>query len=266
MEIFHQLSRENLVSLATALSRGRLAPPYDTVAVGRYVRDTDIEPVTAALIAAEQDGFAPHHLARMIEMVAFERARTQQEADKIELVWSGLEIFGARSRDTRYVVREMFGRAKNHLLLSSYVVEPKEKAKQLFEPLAARMDTHPDLRVQFYLNVPRAYRDDRPDSEVLREFSEKFRENVWPGGRLPEVFHDPRSLQIGGQVKACLHAKCLVVDHCETLITSANFTEAAQDRNIEAGTLVRDRVLADRLIFQFESLRERGLFQRIPGL
>jgi phosphatidylserine/phosphatidylglycerophosphate/cardiolipin synthase-like enzyme len=266
MEIFHSLSRPSLKALATALEDSRLRPPYEVVAVGRYVKDTAVGEVTAALAEMAADNTTPRHIANTLRLLAFERGRTQLQADKVELVWSGLETLGASSRDTRFVVREMFARAKRHLLLSSYVVDEGKKARALFEPLATAMDLHPDLRVQFYLNVKREYRDQRPDSVLLREFAERFRAKVWSGDRLPEVYHDPRSLVLGGRVKACLHAKCLVVDQYETLITSANYTEAAQDRNMEAGTLVRDAVLAGQLIFQFESLRERGHFQRVPGL
>ena len=266
MEIFHELSKPTLITLANALAEQRLRPPYETVAVGRYVKDADTSRVTDALVEMAADNTTPRHIAKTLRLLAFERGRTQQQADKVELVWSGLETLGASSRDTRFVVREMFGRAKRHILLSSYVVDEGKKARTLFEPLAAAMEINPDLRVQFYLNVKRGYRDKRPDSVLLREFAERFRDKVWSGNRLPEVYHDPRSLVMGGRVKACLHAKCLVVDKYETLITSANYTEAAQDRNMEAGSLIRDAVLAGQLIFQFESLRERGLFKRAPGL
>ena len=46
--------------------------------------------------------------------------------------------------------------------------------------------------------------------------------------------------------------------HEYTLITSANFTEAAQVRNIEAGVLVRNEFLAKSLREQFESLVRSG--------
>jgi phosphatidylserine/phosphatidylglycerophosphate/cardiolipin synthase-like enzyme len=65
---------------------------------------------------------------------------------------------------------------------------------------------------------------------------------------------------------ACLHAKGVVVDEERLLITSANFTEAAHERNLEAGVLMRDRSVARAIRSQFEMLVSRGLLQRIPGL
>ncbi len=64
----------------------------------------------------------------------------------------------------------------------------------------------------------------------------------------------------------CLHAKCVVVDEQYLFVTSANFTEAANDRNIEAGLLVNDRGLAKALRSQFEQLVAQRILERVPGL
>ncbi len=129
------------------------------------------------------------------------------------------------------------------------------------------MDREPELEVRFFLNVHRkSPKDETPASVVLREFAEAFRHEIWPGERLPQVFHDPRSLAIGGHTRACLHAKCVIADEDRALISSANFTEAAQERNIEAGVLIADAPLARALKAQFDTLVDRGALKRIPGL
>ena len=84
--------------------------------------------------------------------------------------------------------------------------------------------------------------------------------------RLPELFYDPRALSAEPGPKACLHAKCIVVDDRRAFITSANFTEAAQERNIESGVLVNDAHVARALRDQFESLVAAGLLKHAPGL
>jgi phosphatidylserine/phosphatidylglycerophosphate/cardiolipin synthase-like enzyme len=55
-----------------------------------------------------------------------------------------------------------------------------------------------------------------------------------------------------------LHAKAMVVDDERVLVTSANFTEAALDRNIELGLLVQDRAMADSIKAHFQGLVESG--------
>ncbi len=50
------------------------------------------------------------------------------------------------------------------------------------------------------------------------------------------------------------------------MITSANFTEAAQERNIEAGTVITDTILSRALKAQFDTLVDHGMLKRVPGL
>jgi phosphatidylserine/phosphatidylglycerophosphate/cardiolipin synthase-like enzyme len=64
--------------------------------------------------------------------------------------------------------------------------------------------------------------------------------------------------------RAALHAKCVVIDRSTALVTSANFTEAAQERNIEAGALVSDVTFAGILVDQFDWLVRIGAVERLP--
>ena len=48
-------------------------------------------------------------------------------------------------------------------------------------------------------------------------------------------------------------------------VTSENFTEAALDRNIEMGLLVRDRALAASVTKHFRGLIDRGLLLPLPA-
>jgi len=124
------------------------------------------------------------------------------------------------------------------------------------------VDAHPDLVVQFFVNVPRPYQDPRIDSVILAEGAAAFRSS-WPGQRLPEVFYYPRSLSTGPGGRVSLHAKCIVVDDRWAFVTSANFTEAAQERNIEAGVLVEDTALSKALRAQFDALITAGALRRL---
>jgi phosphatidylserine/phosphatidylglycerophosphate/cardiolipin synthase-like enzyme len=61
-----------------------------------------------------------------------------------------------------------------------------------------------------------------------------------------------------------LHAKAVVADVEVVFVTSANLTEAALDRNIEVGLLVRDRALALSVSSHFYGLIDRGLLHPLP--
>ncbi|MBV8130459.1 MAG: hypothetical protein JO114_22640, partial [Planctomycetaceae bacterium] len=81
--------------------------------------------------------------------------------------------------------------------------------------------------------------------------------------RRPKCYYDPRSLEADQTKSTSLHAKCVVVDKEEAFVSSANFTEAAQTRNIEVGVLVRSSSFARKLSDHFESLAASSILKPI---
>lgn len=61
-----------------------------------------------------------------------------------------------------------------------------------------------------------------------------------------------------------MHAKILVVDRRKIFLTSANFTEAAQQRNVEMGLLCNTPHLAEQVCSYFEGLRNKQLLLPLP--
>jgi len=62
--------------------------------------------------------------------------------------------------------------------------------------------------------------------------------------------------------KTRVAAKCIVVDGAHVFVSSANFTEAAQERNIEVGLLIQSRALAERVRRFFDALLDSSYFGR----
>jgi phosphatidylserine/phosphatidylglycerophosphate/cardiolipin synthase-like enzyme len=54
-----------------------------------------------------------------------------------------------------------------------------------------------------------------------------------------------------------------MVSTISCFVSSANFTEAAQKRNIEVGLLVRSAVVSERLSRFFEALVDSRYFRRV---
>ena len=79
----------------------------------------------------------------------------------------------------------------------------------------------------------------------------------------PSVFYDPRALEMDGPA-GVLHAKAVVIDDEAVFVTSANLTEAALDRNIEMGLLVRDAALAASVSSHFRVLIDRSVLRPLP--
>lgn len=263
---FLELSRSALLNLASALETGRVYSPFSASNVANYIPAALNQEIVDELNRLNTLGVHSQHIAYTLRLLAEERRTSQALSDRIDLVWTGPEIAGSQSRDTAIVVRELFSTAKTSVLISSFAIDKGQKARDLFGVLVHAMEANPELKVRMFLNVNRPHNSEVPTSDLLREFATSFRHEIWPGTNLPEVFHDPRSLTVGVESKACLHAKCVVVDKERVLVTSANFTEAAHERNIEAGVLLNDSVTAQALQMQFESLVSRNILCRISGI
>jgi phosphatidylserine/phosphatidylglycerophosphate/cardiolipin synthase-like enzyme len=114
-------------------------------------------------------------------------------------------------------------------------------------------------QVSIYLDVARAPEGRDAQAHLRDEVGRFLREN-WPfGPPLPELFYDPRTLPSSSVVS--LHAKCIIVDDERALITSANFTDRGQTRNVEVGILIDDPPFAASLAGQWRALTDSGLMR-----
>lgn len=252
---FHALSKSRLTAIADALAAGRLAPPFTTVAVQRVAPGADAAVVAAELHRLDGEGMRASELAYLFRALVHERTAGQRIADRIELVWSGPEHVTAGSRDTGVVVRELFSTAQETVRIAGFAVH---NGRSVFRTLASNMAANPSLSVRMFVNIARQHLDSRPEADIVRAYVASFVKNEWPGDRLPELYYDPRALSTETGPRASLHAKCIVVDRRWAFITSANFTEAAHERNIEAGVLVDDPYLASAVESQLDNLMASG--------
>jgi phosphatidylserine/phosphatidylglycerophosphate/cardiolipin synthase-like enzyme len=125
------------------------------------------------------------------------------------------------------------------------------------------MESRPSLLVTLLLNIQRKKGDTTASEQLVRRFADRFWKIDWPGSSRPGVFYDPRALAPEGP-DGVLHAKAVVVDDQAVFITSANLTEAALDRNIELGVLIRDRAFALTIAGYFRNLIDRDLLKPLP--
>ncbi len=243
--------------LASALDSGFLAPPYSTATLRSVlgIQEGD-EEVVGALLELERLGVSGPAAAAWIRTVEEAISRTPRP----DLVWSGPEVPGLHARDTRRVYEELLGSAERSVWASTYAFFDGPKA---FEVLARRMDERPELGVTLLLNLQRKRGDTTAAEQLVRKFTDRFWGTDWPGSSRPTVYYDPRSLDLDGPA-GVLHAKAVVADDEVVFVTSANLTEAALDRNIEVGLLVRDRALAASVSSHFRGLIDRGLLRPLP--
>jgi phosphatidylserine/phosphatidylglycerophosphate/cardiolipin synthase-like enzyme len=257
--VWRRLPSSALDALAQALEAGRIAlPPLPSV-LERYVGRDLADSAASELAALLGEAFTGPQMARLLRAVAFDGPVPA----RLELVWSGPEPAQSSTRDTGVVVPALFASAKRSVVVAGFAIRQGDR---VFATLATNMDNNPSLDVRIFTNIQRAWKDSRADSEIVREFADDFRRTQWPGRRYPRVLHDRRALSSSPGPRACLHAKCLIVDDERALVTSANFTEAAMDRNIEAGILVEDAGFAGRLRAQFDALERSEYITSVSGL
>jgi hypothetical protein len=259
-EGLRRLPADELRRLAGAMRSGRLGPPYTGLAVRQLVGAHRAEDVAGALAAFDADGMTPRHVALVLDAIADAAA---SPGSAVTLVVSGPEVPRIPVRDTGAVVRELFGAARESVLVVGFAVH---QGRDVFRVLAERMDANPALKVRMCLDVSRPPGDTSHASEILGRFAYRFRTTEWPGTRLPEVMYDPRALAPERERRASLHAKCVVIDGVRAFVSSANFTEAAQERNIEIGILLDGAAVAAELARYFEALVDAGYLKPAPGL
>ena len=256
-----RLSETDLRQLSSALQAGRLTLPLSAVSLQRYLAADTAEAVAIEGQRLADEGFQTAHLMRLLEALAEDRNTRPSLPDQaLDLVTSGPEAPRVALRDTAVVVRELFAQAQQRVLVVGYAVH---QGRTVFRALAKQMEQRPDLNVRLCLHVPRPWRDQTPAEVLLNRFAERFKTQEWPGSRFPAVYYDPRSLALDAEKRASLHAKCVVVDRQVAFVSSANFTEAAQERNIEVGVLLRVPALAEQLTRHFAALIEAGVLREV---
>lgn len=180
-------------------------------------------------------------LLAILDAVLAERAASRGPA--VELVWTGPEGRFSAARDTAVVVQSLFAQAQTRILIAGF-----------------RFDHGSQLLSELH----RALHERGVSCQLFGDEgeTEEFVTRNWPfGPPFPDLF----SFRPNAGTFASLHAKCVVVDGRSALVTSANFTDRGQNRNIEVGALVEDASFAVALERQFQGAVSLGAFAAIAS-
>ena len=257
--ILSSLPDASLNALATAVEAGWLSGSSPDSAFTCIAGEKGAA-VSAWVTSLENAAFTPIQIARVLHSTVAGRPRDRVLVP--DLVVSGPDVPGVPTADTYAVVQSLFQEAQNEIVLAGYAFH---NGKLLFERLAEQKRLRPHLRVIFHADVPRRAGDTTTPEAIVLRYAEEFRNRHWPWQPFPEVYYDPRALGTDSHTRASLHAKVVVVDRSKLLLTSANFTEAAHQRNIEMGLLSRAPYLAEQVASYFEGLRQSGHLLRLPN-
>lgn len=239
------VSTSSIESLRNAIACGQLKTPVDRAALlGCGIRH-QLDTLEAAL--------AGHRSPACIAILDVALSEREDRKPTPELVWTGPEAPGGRARDTAVVLRELFESARESVILAGYSFD---HAQHVLAPLHAAMRDH-GVRASFFVDIAQP-EPGQDGGHLGRQLAGFFTTN-WPFGEpKPRVYYDKRSLKPGPPWSS-MHAKCVVVDGARAFVSSANFTQRGQERNIEVGVLIADPSFASYLAGQWLGLVEAGL-------
>jgi phosphatidylserine/phosphatidylglycerophosphate/cardiolipin synthase-like enzyme len=253
------LAPSELRALATSVRKGRVSAPYSALSVQQIVGPHAADSVSSKLDVLSSSGMSAEAVSVCLELTADALSSRPPFEDFVDLVTTGPEAGGVANRSTAIVVSELFRGAEHSVLIAGYAVYQGQK---VFRSLGDRMAKYPDLDVRMFLDVTRKLSDTSSTDSLIARFVQQFKTSQWPNGMpLPNVYCCGQLITQNGK-PGSLHAKCIVVDGKHVFISSANFTEAAQERNIEVGLLVQSRAVAERVRRFFDALADSGYFLR----
>ena len=254
------LDRGDLIRLADLLEAGLIAAPPESLALRDHFSADDCETLARLLHDQPFRDLAARQTGLVLRAFAAGYRTGEATSPSVNVVVSGPDA-AAAGRDTGVVIRQMFARARRRVLAAGFAIY---QGKSIFEVLAHKLDEDDRLEATLCVDVRRPNGDTSLESQIVARFAQNFVTNEWPGYRRPEVYYDPRSLDRSDHTTSAMHAKCVVIDGEEALVTSANFTEAAQVRNIELGLQVASSVVARRIEEHFEALIRNNHLKRLP--
>lgn len=235
-----------LRTLRDAIATGQLRTPVGRGALVGFGIRHQIEAIEGAL--------AGHKTAACLAILDVALAEREERRPTPELVWTGPEAPAGAARDTAIVLRSLFEGARESVLLAGYSFD---HANDVLAPLHGAMSKY-GVDARFFVDVPQVERGVVPEEHLARTFERFLREN-WPfGDPRPKLYYDRRALTPGPPWHS-LHAKCLVVDGVRAFVSSANFTQRGQERNIEVGVLIEDPSFASYLSGQWLGLVDAGI-------
>ena len=249
-------------AIVTALASGKLTPESGPMGIshalqgyagshnlkvflkawGTNAAHLDAQDVTAAV----QSALACYRLA-------------QGRAHIVDTVWTGPDVAGSEVRRTDAVVREIIASAEEELLIVGYwLVTSTAQVRELIGLLVEKARLGVQVRFVF-------------DSGEKSQGSDNFEalNGQWP----PELQGAPRRVfswseglttattKTGEHYDRKLHAKVIVADRHDALVTSANLTHAGLLENLEMGLRIQGP-MARAVVKHFDLLIDDGILEQ----
>lgn len=182
---------------------------------GTFGPNLDGERWTRFVVAwSQQDSITPAEVAAALRASA-RLSAALDGGQAVDLVWTGPRSQFVPVRSTEQVMLELIARAHGSLFLVTFV---NYGAKAVVEALNAAAERGVAIRMllEGTMETTAKLASKVPSAEVF----------IWADDAKPPS---------PGKTPATVHAKCVVADRSEALVTSANLTDHALDLNMELG-------------------------------
>ena len=202
---------------------------------------------------------SPQEVAIFLEAALRSYQLALSRAHVVDSVWTGPEINGSEVRRTNAVVNEIVSGAEKEILIVGYwLVTRTAQISALINLLAKKSKA--GVRVRFVFDP--GIKSGGPDNFTALNA-------LWPTDLTEaplEVFSWSESSatissKTGQQFQRKLHAKVIVADRWDALVTSANLSHAGLLENLEMGLRVRGST-AGTVVRHFELLVQEGILDR----
>lgn len=241
------VSSSSLERLREQLAEERLRPPITRAKLAAAGLKHQLDALTQALA-----GHTRLACVTILDVALSERAKHDRPAP--ELVWTGPEAATSTARDTAVVLRGLFESAREQVILAGYSFD---HARDVLAPLHQVMVEH-GVQATFVVDIKQTKRHLSDPDAYADEQLAQFAATNWPFGEpYPRIYYDRRAVE-KPPPWCSMHAKCVVIDGERAFVSSANFTQRGQERNIEAGVLLHDVLFARHLARQWLGLIEAG--------
>lgn len=248
-----------LEGVCSALERGRLnrdstAATRAAVAAGNASVERHLRALQEAWNAAGADLSGPA-IALVLRTSAAAVATLRREVPATQVVWTGPKVDGSFLRATREVVRELLRGAQAELLVVGYWIAARDDGEGIIEEVIGSLADAVARGLTVRIVVDERTRPDGLDNRGILV-------SAWPARvSLPRILTwrlPPNDQHLK------LHAKVLVADRRDALVTSANLTFYAMDRNMEMGVRIVGRPAVD-IARHFDLLERYGVLESYDG-
>lgn len=170
-------------------------------------------------------------------------AKLAESRGKVELVWTGPDTGLVPVRHTAQVLCELIESAKEKLFIVSYVAYD---VVEITKALQSAVGRQVEVNILLERSAEHGGKVSVDSVQTMQAALPSANIYIWDSA-----------------TSGAVHAKCAVADGKIAFVTSANLSNAAMDRNMELGIMVRGGSLPEDLQKQLESLVNMGIVERI---